>query len=177
MNIQRLEMMRVMLLRIAAGSWEPTPVLVGDELKWGGYTPDALVDIKKFDLGYWVLNDGTTKTENGNVCGFSACAVGHACFDEEFRKLGWKWIGSTPTYSGEVAWDAVLKFFEISDGTDELMFMDDAYPYDEREDDAYPYDEREYDVTPKMVADRIQELMTLGELKFREKYKSIMEML
>lgn len=162
MNIKHLEMMRVMLNRVHVGSWKPTVVLDDGELWSNGYKSDAVVKLNDFDLAHWVLLDTFTQQKTGVTCGFSACAIGHACFDEEFRKLGWEWsdIG-TPKFEGKSAWGAVQKFFDIVEGTDDILFQDTSY-------------QGVNHVTAKMVAIRIEELMTMGETKFRKKYADVL---
>ena len=119
MNIERLRLMSQMLGEVVAGTWKPTskvqPVLrsmpvegnVGFEMRsWFGLTPD--------------------------YCGYSACAVGHACLDERFNQLGLV-FDDGPTYVGpngeEYApdWEGVCEFFGIDLPTAERLFSDWSY--------------------------------------------------
>ena len=161
MNIQHLEMMRVMMERVAAGSWEPV----------SGYLGNLIQNVPRevqFDLSDWI--------DPASSCGFSACAVGHACLDEEFRKLGWEWsFWDTPRYKNAGGWFAVRKFFDIGSYTDELLFQNIYYQYELIDGN---FVKQEYHtVKPKEVADRISELMELGEESFKEKYKQLIRKL
>lgn len=123
MNIQRLEMMKQLLGRVVAGSWEPVTSLPKNERFIDAI---AKVVVTSVDLKSW----SNHKTGSpGGTCGFTACAVGHACFDEEFRKLGLKFDGSQPYFSTYIGWVAVEKFFNIDDRTAETLFMDRMYSY------------------------------------------------
>lgn len=143
MNHERLEMMRVLMERVAAQSWQPLiPAGIGgiDLASWKGHSPH---------------------------CGFTACAVGHACFDEHFNQLGLKWAGSFPSFNGMEAWESVEKFFEIDEALSVLLFLDNGYTEKDRERVAHlPQHLRE----AKMVANHITELFELGEVAFRQKY-------
>lgn len=162
MNIERLEMMRVMMERVVAGSWTPqfdAPLHV----EMSNVSPEFVVDT--MDLDTWVERVKTNA--KGNTCGFSACAVGHACFDEEFRKLGWSWNGSSPVFDGDDSWTGVINFFEIRSQTAKLLFVNENYSYTVRSRyKNLPRKVRE----AKMVADRISLLMKIGQLDFQNDY-------
>ena len=120
MNLQRLEMMKQMLGRVVAGSWTPVQQLsVADKIP----TPFPAIKLKNFDLSSWVEVHAPTN----NTCGFTACAVGHACFDEEFRKLGLQFEGNRPVFEGRDNWTAVHRFFDIYNTTASNLFSDSNY--------------------------------------------------
>lgn len=120
MNIQRLEMMKQMLGRVVAGSWKPVQTLPSkDKIP----TPFPAITVKNFDLSSWVERHAPVN----KTCGFTACAVGHACFDEEFRKLGLTFDGNRPVFEGRENWTAVHRFFEITDTTASKLFSDGSY--------------------------------------------------
>lgn len=150
MNIERLQLMSQMLGEVIAGTWEPTakvkPLLraipikgnLGFEMRsWFGLTPD--------------------------YCGYSACAVGHACLDDRFNKLG-LWFDEGPVYSGpdgyEYApdWEGVSAFFELDIQTTEHLFSDSSYWeigvwVEWKRDGSRP------PVLPSQVKDRIDQLI------------------
>lgn len=164
MNIQRLEMMRVMMERVVAGSWKPEldPTVIGRETS---YTVTNDVAVAAFDLDSWacVVETKPNTRVNGRpvVCGFSACAVGHACFDEEFRKLGWSWNGSQPRFGGFGGLEAAQLFFGITRHQSERLFLPEEYSSYVRKDYTHlPKNIRE----AKMVADRIETLIDGGRI-------------
>lgn len=159
MNIQRLEMMRVMMERVVAGSWKPEldPTVIGKE---SDYVVANDVAVAAFDLDSWacVIETVPNTRVNGRavVCGFSACAVGHACFDEEFRKLGWSWNGSTPRFGGVGGLEAAQLFFDITYHQAGRLFLPEEYNSTFRAKYKHlPKNIRE----AKMVADRVQSLI------------------
>jgi hypothetical protein len=120
MNIERLRLMSQMLGEVVGGTWKPTakvkPMLrampiegnLSFELRsWFGLTPD--------------------------YCGYSACAVGHACLDERFNQLGLVFGDFGPAYVGpngeEYApdWEGVCEFFGLDTQTAEHVFSDSSY--------------------------------------------------
>ena len=117
--------------------------------------PDVVVSA--FDLDSWATPIAHKPSATGTVvCGFSACAVGHACFDEEFRKLGWSWDGSQPTFGGAEGIKAAARFFDISEYQSKRLFLPESYGYDTRvKYNDLPKKVRE----AKMVADRIERMM------------------
>ncbi len=158
MNIERLEMMRVMMERVVAGSWEPDQSIFAEV-----YRPTSLpLEVNKVNLHSWREPSSTQ-----NVCGYSACAVGHACFDEEFRKLGMRWVGSAPYFGDKGGWDGVRAFFEVDKRTSELLFGSFGYDHAAR---------RKYEQLPvatreaKMVADRIESLIKNGKEQFLKQH-------
>lgn len=160
MNKQRLEMMRVMMERVVAGSWKPEfDVTAIASEKNTKVTPDF--EITKFNLDSWASVTKYDETPGARklVCGFSACAVGHACFDEEFRKLGWSWEGSAPKFNKSTGIEAAVEFFEITDRQARRLFMPDEYNYANKHREL-PAKVRE----AKMVADRIQQLINTGSI-------------
>ncbi|MNV23633.1 hypothetical protein D3C71_1146580 [compost metagenome] len=158
MNLERLEMMRVMMERVIAGSWEPDQSILSEV-----HRPTNLpLEVGKVNLYNW-----RAPTEQTNVCGFSACAVGHAAFDREFRKLGWRWVGGAPYFGNDGGWVAVYKFFEIRSTVGDMLFMSTKYKDSVRAQYRHlPMATRE----AKMVADRIEFLIQNGQDKFEQKY-------
>lgn len=159
MHIQRLEMMKQMMGRVVAGSWQPISILPAGEK----FHAPIKVKVTSLDLGSW--SDHKTG-ESGGACGFSACAVGHACFDEEFRKLGWRFSGTQPYFGTDSSWCAVEKFFAIGDTTAENLFISRKYSGFTRSEYGHvPAKVRE----AQMVHDRISKLLELGsEQKFNK---------
>lgn len=138
MNIKRLKKLQNLLLNAAK------------------YKP---VDI--FYLGSWYEDsyDYTCPKDNmltGHTCGTSACALGLACLDRQFQDEGLKltpdtehpWLGPSPEFEGKKAFEAGAAFFDISLRNSQCLFDPDQYE-----------GSSEWDITPKMVADRIQELI------------------
>lgn len=156
---ERLEMMRVMMERVVAGSWKPEldPTSIGRETS---YTVTNDVVVAAFDLDSWAcpIQRVPNALVNGRhvVCGFSACAVGHACFDEDFRKLGWSWNGTQPRFGGQGGLDAAQLFFGITGREAERLFLPEEYSkFVRAKYTKLPKNVRE----AKMVADRVQKLM------------------
>lgn len=151
MNIERLKLMSQMLGEVVDGTWKPTskqlPTLrsmpiegnLGFELRsWFGLTPD--------------------------YCGYSACAVGHACFDERFNQQGLVFGFDGPEYVGsngeEYApdWEGVSEFFGIDLKTAKYLFSDSSYfefgvHVEWRRDGSRP------PVLPSQVKDRIDDFI------------------
>lgn len=164
MNKERVEMMRVMLERVVHGSWRPTNDVVGL------YTDMRTIKFEsdEFKVGSCDLESWRDRSTQG--CGFSACAVGHACFDAEFIKLGLKWGGMQPVYGGREHFEAVDAFFEFEQyKTSRILFLSSAYPPKFRcAFKNYPEAVRE----AKMVALRIEKLLSMTEHQFVEKYEA-----
>lgn len=81
-------------------------------------------------------------------CGTSACAVGHACINPEFRAQGLDLYVNTkgvaiPQYANLTGWDAVEDFFDLGMGDCERLFAEWRYPNGNG-------------TTPRQVADRIE---------------------
>lgn len=74
-------------------------------------------------------------------CGAAACAVGWACVLPEFVAQGLHADGMTPRFQHREHWDAVRKFFEISEETSDALFSGAFHPFN---------------VTPVEVAERIE---------------------
>lgn len=153
MNIERLRLMSQMLGEVVAGTWKPTskqlPTLrsmpvegnLGFELRsWFGLTPD--------------------------YCGYSACAVGHACLDERFNQQGLVFGFAGPEYVGpdgeEYApdWEGVSEFFGIDQAMSEHLFSDSSY-FDmaEAPNVEWKRDGSRPPVLPAQVKSRIDELI------------------
>ena len=121
MNIQRLEMMKQMMGRVVAGSWFPVESLPDNDRFRAEVKKLKIISVNLYSWSNHKIGN------QNSLCGFTACAVGHACFDEEFRKLGWKWSGSQPNFNNKLGWVAVEKFFEIDSYTAELLFKAQHY--------------------------------------------------
>lgn len=152
MNIERLRLMSQMLGEVVAGTWKPTakvkPMLraipiegnLGFEMRsWFGLTPD--------------------------YCGYSACAVGHACLDDRFNKLGLV-FDDGPAYVGvngeEYApdWEGVSAFFEIDLQTAEHLFSNCSYwDLSKSHSTEWQRDGSSPPVLPEWVKARIDELI------------------
>lgn len=121
MNIARLKLMVKMLSEVEAGTWKLPKKTVID-----GIDPiskhDAPEHTNQFDLAFWTY---ATKEVS---CGFTACAVGHACLDRRFNKLGLE-LGSSdePRFLNRSSWDAVNQFFEIGSATSTILFVETRY--------------------------------------------------
>lgn len=138
MNRERLEMIRVMLERVVAGSWVPGT--------------NAMIEAVNLD----------TWREEQDGCGYTACAVGHACFDQAFNQLGLHWAGrGVPAFGDHIGWAAVDAFFDIGRAVSYSLFAPDDYSKKVREKYSHlPSEVRE----AKMVADRIQKLLDKGRV-------------
>ena len=152
MNIERLKLMVKMLSEVEAGTWKLPRKTVID-----GIDPiskhDAPDHTNQFDLAFWTY---ATKEVS---CGFTACAVGHACLDSRFNKLGFE-LGSSdePRFLNRSSWDAVNQFFEISSSTSTILFTESHYS-----------DHLKGNALVVQVRRRIEKLLELGnEQNFRE---------
>jgi hypothetical protein len=152
MNIERLRLMSEMLGEVIAGTWKPTskvqPILrsmpiegnVGFEMRsWFGLTPD--------------------------YCGYSACAVGHACLDERFNRLGLV-FDDGPTYVGPdgeeyaPSWEGVCEFFGIGQSMAEMLFSDSSYlDMSDAANAQWTRDGSRPPVLPAQVKERIDQLI------------------
>lgn len=99
-----------------------------------------------FDLSGWVRIQ---------TCGTAACAVGEATFLKRFRLLGLKYSRRIHdiVYRGSYGWDAVQRFFGISNHEATRLFLSTHYPTDGRGR-----------VKPQQVADRIRSLVETSSL-------------
>lgn len=121
------------------------------------------VDSSLFDSGVVkekkVQIDGNGKVEmyvvkkstpENTLCGYSACAVGHACLMPEFQEQGLhfspyaagRW---NPVFDGESGMFAVELFFDIDTDIAEKLFTSDGYGRRE--------------ATPKRVAKKIRKFI------------------
>lgn len=132
MNRDRLGLMATLLEEIEAGTWEPTGALINlQPFPWR--CPGH-----RFDLAQWcdtVLPD----------CGFSACAIGHACLDDRFNQQGLflNWRTSAPQFApggtvlpSPLGWLSVTAFFELGTSDAYHLFDRDHYPDAARADPA-----------------------------------------
>ena len=126
MNIERMKLLSTMLGEVVAGTWKPTtPVDLSSED--GDENPVEVA----FDIGTWLRKDGMSVG-----CGFSACAIGHACLDDRFNEMGFMFKGTLPYYVREGGhgwqwdsdWAAVSEFFDLSEDLANHIFFEDNYP-------------------------------------------------
>lgn len=153
MNIARLKLMVKMLSEVEAGTWKAPSlskvILIDHEL--------VNYQQSKFNLSTWASK--APKIE----CGFTACAVGHACLDSRFNKLGLSFNNnySAPLFDDgaeyESSWDAVNKFFEITNNTSTILFVETQYS-----------DHLKGNALVVQVRRRIEKLLELGEIELRE---------
>lgn len=164
MNKENLQLMSTMLGEVIDGTWSGTPV--AHKINFG---PVKLFPerVESFNLESWV-----DQTE----CGYSACAVGHACYDRRFQALGLAFnpamdvpvlITKSMAIEGYMTkqstrWDAVSELFGISVETGKTLFLDDYYSGYVR-----------YGVSPKRVKARVEELLLIGEDALKAKYPPI----
>lgn len=160
LNKERLEMMRVMLERVVHRSWHMTTDLtkLRNRMTVNQQHP---VKVTGCELKNW---------RNVSGCGYAACAIGHACFDAEFNKLGLIWDGTVPEYRNDRGWGAVDKFFGFEHyKTASILFQADGYKIQHREQVKHlPADVRQ----AKMVALRIEALQSMTEAEFIEQYQA-----
>ena len=160
MNNENLQLMSTMLGEVVAGTWKGTPVDHGLII---GPIKVFPAHIKHFNLESWVEQQ---YDEKGKTCGFSACAVGHACYDPRFQALGLvmdhRNRPSLPAMSNDFNnWDAVMALFEINEDTAHNLFIDAHYV-------GYA----KYGVKPGQVKSRVDELLVIGEDVFNEQCKA-----
>lgn len=155
MNRENLQLMADMLGEVVDGTWKGVPV--DHKLKFG---PVKLFPerVNSFDIDRWA--DVTD-------CGYSACAVGHACFDKRFISQGLSMWDSVPFLtleSGEKleAWDGVVELFGIKRETARRLFHETYYT-------GYI----KYGVQPKRVKQRVEELLATSESELFDKYPKI----
>lgn len=99
-------------------------------------------------------------------CGSTACAIGWACSNPEFIRLGFKMAAKreagyppnkadltslTPYYKGAEGWDAVKQFFDLDLDTARILF------------DADYYDDGEATTVNEVIA-RLDELIETGTI-------------
>lgn len=82
----------------------------------------------RFDLGSWQSHERGSPTKPSD-CGYAACAVGSATAWLPFRLLGFiaSPYNGVPVYRGNIAWDAVRKFFGVTQ--EQAAFLFDKYKY------------------------------------------------
>lgn len=132
MHRQRLELMVILLREVEAGTWEPST----DDL---GPLPPGMHPTHRFDMIDWLDNVRPD-------CGFAACAVGHACLDERFNRIGLRmqWAGPGQSHAPEYtvkkqthrSWAAVGRFFDLTPRETDQLFDGDKYPYDQKKSPA-----------------------------------------
>lgn len=133
-----------------------------------------------FDLSIWMVgfNEADqTFDKLSNECGTSACAIGWACTHPEFNKQGLRYEHSPsfgnsgfPVYGEYEDWEAVRRFFNISDMLAETLFIESNY------NKYYDYGTDTYKIRPLDVADRIQVVINNPHLKSFELEELIDEM-
>lgn len=146
MNIKHLKLMVKMLSEVEAGTWKlPKQSVIAGIDPISKY--DAPDHTNQFDLAFWTY---ATKEIS---CGFTACAIGHACLDSRFNKLGLS-LGSSdePRYSGMFSWQAVNEFFEITNNTSTILFVETRYS-----------DHLKGNALVVQVRRRIEKLLELGD--------------
>lgn len=184
----RLQLMAQMLDEVVMGTWVPsgqdallhgivvtTAPMVFDLSNWVCPT-DELAETLQYDIDECTPGSDTAavavtqleKITTAKHCGFSACAVGHACYDSRFSELGLSLTGdgdapkikvdpnddsvsSWGRIHGELtSWDAVRSFFGITESVSEWLFQDHSYLASDRHD-------------PAAVRDRVLQLVDIGE--------------
>lgn len=118
MNIERLQLMSDMLSEVIAGTWQPT----SDNLpKLRDHIPVRNI---AFELRSWF---GVTP----DYCGYSACAIGHACMDDRFNHQGLVFGLIGPEYITDegykTSWQSVEAFFDISNDMARGLFNSSSY--------------------------------------------------
>lgn len=149
-NVERLKLMVTMLREVEAGTWKPAAVEFLEEKD--GYTTIPAEESQKirsfFDLSTWLSTDGDART-----CGYSACAIGHACLDQRFIdqgltlvRMGYPQLLEQDEHGHyySSSWAAVTAFFDFEEEGQAAFFFDpDHYP--------------KGDIRPGQVADRIEQ--------------------
>lgn len=113
MNRERLQLMVEMLEEVEAGTWVPT-----DDTN----LPSMLrpTESVSFNMRHWGGPKG--------LCGYAACAVGHACMDSRFPRLDNKSeLSIAPRCGAEVGWGAVYRFFDLTAEEAKHLFSDEKY--------------------------------------------------
>lgn len=100
----------------------------------------------KFSLAGWY-------EDQGPECGTVACACGWAGQDKWFNERGFflRHVGqiAIPKYGNHTQWDAVLRFFRLTDSEAMYLFSQYKYPNVNK-------------ITPKTVARRIRQFIKNG---------------
>ena len=138
----RLNLMIDMLNEVAVDMWRPT----SEEQRPAGLKEG---EVPAFDLTDW---------QSPSDCGFSACAIGHACLDKRFNDLGLKSpIGlMTPMYQGVQSWDALQEFFGIAPDDLYFLFDIDEYQSSRKQPSAWAKPNEYFSPGPSIVAQRIE---------------------
>lgn len=100
-------------------------------------------------------------------CGFTACAVGHACYDSRFNEIGLvlsddgdapmlKGSATTDSWGDLTSWAAVRKFFGIKSFIADWLFQAESYPYNLQN-------------SPAAVRDRCLELVEKGQMEIADR--------
>lgn len=154
MNRENLQLMADMLGEVVAGTWKGVPV----DHKW------KLGPVKLFPERVNSFNiDSWSETTD---CGYSACAVGHACYDKRFISQGLFMADYGPelTVKGNFLskWDAVMELFDIDNELAHILFHESHYK-------GYI----KYGVQPKRVKQRVEELLASSEAELINKYPEL----
>lgn len=162
MNNENLQLMSTMLGEVIAGTWKGTPV---DHKLIIGPVKLFPEQVQHFNLESWLEMETNWK---GKSCGYSACAVGHACFDPRFQDLGLSMYNEIPMLIHEAGidkkWEAVSVLFGISIDLSRVLFLEKSYP-----------DFIKHGVKPGQVKSRIDELLLIGEDAFTKQYQSVID--
>lgn len=127
-NTERLQLLIALLAEVSARKWKPSaPVnYTGAEL--------ALAGRHRFDITKWFgFKDSVELMDEKQPthCGYTACAVGHACLDSRFTTQGLTMFKDMPSYETSkgrcTGWRAVQDFFGISREEAEYLFHDSHY--------------------------------------------------
>jgi len=135
MHRERLQLMCTLLAEVEAGTWEPTGTKMDGSPLPHRWRPDHL-----FDLNEWIV---LVRPD----CGFSACAIGHACLDARFNaeglfaQFGFSELHSMPPayQDGDelrLVWGAVMAFFGLSGTQAYHLFDFEKYPATQHGDPA-----------------------------------------
>jgi len=156
MNIFRLQLMLDLLAEMAVEV--PVHEVTGMATSYDWGEVEVTHVIKAFDLNDWTnaLEDADQAAPS---CGYSACAVGHAMFDNRFIALGLYQHKGCPAYNGLDNWDAVEAFFGISYDSAATLFSPCQYSNEDGEP-----------TTPAEVAQRVQFLLTHGEHELNKQF-------
>lgn len=160
MNNENMQLMSTMLGEVVAGDWKGTPV---DHNLIIGPVKLFPVNVVGFDIETWAEE---VTNSNGKTCGYSACAVGHACFDPRFQALGLAMDRNTipMLIDGDInyRWDAVCRLFDINIDTAKSLFLDKNYE-----------NYIKFHIKPGQVKSRVDELLVIGEDAFNAKYPNV----
>ena len=90
----------------------------------------------KFDLGLWGSTEDIENIPVSVSCGTTACAVGLAVVSGAFKRSGLTNGASfqgkiVPKFEGELGFEAVEKFFNLSNRESDFLFTDEYYTDDQ----------------------------------------------